>query len=60
MEATSDDDVLLEFIATVYVWVTLHTFVERQKCIVSLCMPAYTGKDKGMGFPVLQYVCSHL
>ena len=47
MQATSDDDVSLEFIITVYTWVTLHTFVERQKCIGSLCMPAYTGKEKG-------------
>jgi hypothetical protein len=37
-------------------WVTLHTVVERQKCIGSLCMPVYTDTDKGMGFPVLQRV----
>jgi len=60
MQAASDDDVSLEFITTVYIWVTLHTFIERQKCIGSHCMPAYTGKEKRIGFPVLQHVCSHL
>ena len=50
----------LEFITSVYMCVTLCAVVKRQKCTGSLCMPAYTGKDKGMGFPVLQFVCSRL
>jgi hypothetical protein len=50
MQATSDKVVVLKFIATVYIWVTLHRAVERQKSNSSICTPACTDKDKRHGF----------
>lgn len=49
---------MLQFIVTVYIWVTLHTAVEMQKSNSSLSMPAYIDKDKETDFVVLQ--CVHL
>jgi hypothetical protein len=49
---------VLQFIATVYIWVTLHTAVKLQKSNSLLSMPAYMDKDKETDFIVLQ--CVHL
>jgi len=51
---------VLQFITTVYIWVTLHTAVEWQKTNSLLHMPAYIDRYRGTDFPALQYVCSHL
>lgn len=44
---------VLQFIATVYIWVTLHTAVKMWKSNSSLSMPAYADKDREMDFVVL-------